>query len=62
MLVGQLEHGFIGGILWKGRAQERDFVFELFEQVAQVLGYIMVKKELHSRAICRATSRSISPR
>ena len=39
-------------------------VAELFEQVAQILGHIVIEKELHSdeRAICRATSKSIAPR
>jgi hypothetical protein len=39
-------------------------VAELFEQIAQIIGHIVIEKELHSdaRAICRATSKSISPR
>ena len=63
-LVGEPEHGFVGDVLRKGLAQENDIVAELFEQVAQILGHVMIEQELHSeaRAICRATSKSISPR
>ena len=60
----KLQDRFIGGILRKGFTQKRHAVTELFEQVAQVFGHIVVKQELHSDAdaICRATSKSISPR
>ena len=39
-------------------------VAELLEQVAQAVGHVVVKQELHSEAgaICLATSKSISPR
>ena len=64
MLMGKLENRFIGGIYWKGFTQERHLVTELFEQVAEVVGHVVVKQESHSDAcaICRATSKSISPR
>ncbi len=49
----------------RARTQERDFVVEFFEQVAQVVGHVVVEQKLHSEAgaaICLATSKSISPR
>jgi hypothetical protein len=63
-VAGELEDGFVGGIAGKRFAQERDIVTELFEQVAQPVGHIVVEQELHSeaRAVCLATSKSISPR
>lgn len=63
-LVGKLEDSFVGGVFRKGFTQDDDIVAELFEQVAQILGYIVIEKELHSnaRAICLVTSRSIPPR
>ena len=63
-LVAKLENGVVGGIARKGFAQERDLVAELFEHLAQVVGDVMIEQEIHSEdgAICRATSRSISPR
>ena len=44
--------------------QQRDVVAEVLQQIAQVVGDVMIKQELHSEAeaICLATSRSISPR
>ena len=64
MLVGKLEDGLVGGIAGKGLAQERDIVAKLLEQVAQVVGNVVVEQKLHSEAsdICLATSKSISPR
>ena len=64
MIVGKLKDGLVGGIAWQGFTQERNIVTELFEQVAQVVGYVVVEQELHSEAgaICLATSKSISPR
>ena len=62
--MGKLEDGFVGGIAGKGFTQERNIVAELLEQVAQIVGYVVVEQELHSEAnaICLATSKSISPR
>jgi hypothetical protein len=39
-------------------------VIEFSEQVTEILGHILIEQESHgcSCAICRATSRSISPR
>jgi hypothetical protein len=39
-------------------------VAELLQKVAQVVGDVVIRQEFHSEAaaICRATSRSISPR
>src|SRR5207302_9877540 len=64
MIVGKLKDGLVGGIAWKGFTQERDIVTELFEQVAQAVGHVLIEHELHSEAsaICLATSKSISPR
>ena len=45
-LVGKLENGFVGGIAGKGFTQERDFVVEFFEQVAQVVGHVVVEQSL----------------
>jgi hypothetical protein len=63
-LVGKPENGLIRRIARKCLTQQRDFVAELLQQIAQVVGDIMVQQELHSDAdaICRATSKSISPR
>ena len=63
-IVGKQEDGFVGGIAGKGFTQQRDMVAELLEQVAQVIGHVVVEQELHSEAsvICLATSKSISPR
>jgi hypothetical protein len=38
-------------------------VTEFLQQIAQTVGYVVVQQELHSKAgaICRATSKSISP-
>ena len=53
--MGKLEYVFVGGISWKGFSQEDDLVAELFEQMAQSLGHVVIEQELHSdvRAICR---------
>ncbi len=63
-IVSKLEDGFVGGIAGQGLTQESDIVAELIEQVAQVVGDVVVEQELHSEAsaICLATSKSISPR
>jgi hypothetical protein len=58
------ENFLVGGITWKGFSQQRDIVAELFQQIAQVVGYVTIQQEPHSEAgaICLATSKSISPR
>jgi hypothetical protein len=63
-LVSKAEHGLIGGILRKRFAQQHDFVAELFQQVTQVVGDVMIEQKLHDEGadICLATSKSISPR
>ena len=58
--VCEPENGFVGGIARTGFAQQRDIVAELLEQIAQVVGDVMIKQE--ADAICLATSKSISPR
>ena len=62
--MSKLENILIGGIARKGLAQQLHFVAELFQQIAQVVGDVMIKQELHyeAGAICLATSKSISPR
>jgi hypothetical protein len=40
--------GLIGRISREGFAQQRHIVSELFMEIAQVLGHIMVEEELHS--------------
>ena len=42
-IVGKLEDGFVGGIAGKGFTQERDLVVEFLEQVAQVVGHVVVE-------------------
>jgi len=63
-LVGESENGFVRGIARKGFAQQYDIMAEFLQQIAQVVGDIMIEQKLHSKAgaICRATSKSISPR
>ncbi len=63
-LVRKLKDGFVGRVCREGFTQERHIVTELLEQIAQILGHVMIEQELHSEAcaICRATSKSISPR
>jgi hypothetical protein len=61
MLMCKLEDDFIGRVWRENLTQGRHAVAELVEQIAQILGHIMVEQEFHSMAgaICRATSRSI---
>ena len=63
MFVSELEHRWVGGVLRKNLAQARNLVVELLQQVAQVVWDVLVEQESHGSccAICRATSRSISP-
>ena len=63
-IMGKPKDGLVGGIIRKGFAQQHDFVAELFQQIAQVVGDIMIEQELHckARAICLTMSKSISPR
>jgi hypothetical protein len=62
--MGKLENCFVGGIARKGFTQESDVVTELLQQIAQVVGDVLIEQELYSEAgaICLATRRSISPR
>jgi len=48
MLVCKLEDDFIGGILRKNIAQECHVVAELFEQIAQIFGHVVIEQEFHS--------------
>jgi hypothetical protein len=41
--VGKLEDSFVGGIAWKGFTQELDLVIEFHQQVAQVVGHVVVE-------------------
>ena len=63
-LMGKTENCLVGRIARKGPAQQGDIVAELLQQIAQVVGDIMIEQELQSEAgaICLTTSRSISPR
>ena len=63
-IMGELENSLVGGIARKDLTQQHDLVAELFQQVAQVVGDVMIEQELHyeAGAICLATSKSISPR
>jgi len=62
--MGKLENCLVGGIARRGFTQQRDAVPEMLQQIAQVVGDVMIEQKFHSEAgaICRATSRSISPR
>ena len=62
--MGKPENCLVVRIARKGFTQQRDVVTELLQEIAQVVGDIMIEQELHSEggAICLATSRSISPR
>ena len=63
-LVCKPENGLVGGIARKGFAQQPDIVTEFPQQIAQVVGDVMIEQEFHCKAgaICLATSKSISPR
>ncbi len=63
-IMGKPENSLVGSIARKGLTQQHDLVSEFFEQIAQVIGNIMIEQELHyeAEAICLATSKSISPR
>jgi len=61
IIVGRIK---VGRINWKDIAQNRDAIAELREQVAQIVGKVMVEQEVQVQAgaIYWATSKSISPR
>ena len=63
-LMGKPENCLVGRIAREGLAKQGDMITELLQQIAQVVGDVMIEQELHSEAgaICLATSRSISPR
>ena len=63
IFMGELENGTDSSGESRGRTL-RNSVTEMPEQVAHVIGHIVVKQKLHTEAgdICRATNRSISPR
>jgi hypothetical protein len=42
-LMGKLEDGFVGGVAGKGLTQERHIVVEFLEQVAQIVGHVVVE-------------------
>lgn len=62
--MGEPENSLVGGIARKSLTQQHHLVPEFFQQIAQVVGDVMIEQELHYKAgaICRATSKSISPR
>ena len=62
--VGKAKNGLIGRIAREGLTQECDIVAQLRQQIAQVVGDVVIEQELHSGAgaNCLATSKSISPR
>ncbi len=49
-LARKLENIVVGGIARKGLTQQYDVVTELVEQIAQIIGYVMIERELHSEA------------
>jgi hypothetical protein len=61
-----LKHQRVSGLRTEHVANASNLVAELAKQVGQILRNILVEEERHDRsgaaAICRATSRSISPR
>ena len=63
-LTCKSENCLIGRVARKGLAKQGDIMAELLQQIAQVVGDVMIEQKLHSEAgaICLATSRSISPR
>ena len=46
--MGKLENCLVGRIARKCLTQERDVVTELLQEITQVVGYVMIKQELHS--------------
>lgn len=63
VVASELEDRGIGSIRPKNLAESRHLMAELLEQVVQVIRHVVVQHELQRppSAICRATSRSISP-
>jgi hypothetical protein len=63
VVASKLQDCVVGSLSGENVAQQRDLVPKAFEQIAQVFGDVVVKQKLHSgaRAICAATSKSISP-
>jgi len=63
-LANKLEDRFVRGVERKGLTEQCHVVTELLQQIAEVVGNLMIQQKLHSEAgaIFRATSRSISPR
>ena len=65
-IVSKLKNSQISGLSCEDVTQAQDFVVEFSEQVSQIVGYVLIEQELHcdseASVICRATSRSISPR
>jgi len=63
VVASELEDSGIGGVRRKDLTKQQDLVAEFLEQIAQVIRHILVQDELQCwpSAICRATSRSISP-
>lgn len=61
-----LKHRRVCGLRAEHVADTQYPVVEFSKQVGQILGYVLVEKKRHDGsadvAICRATSRSISPR
>jgi hypothetical protein len=48
--IANLEDIFVGGIAGEGLTQQRDIVPELLEQIAQIVGHILVEQEFQSEA------------
>jgi len=63
VVASELEDSGIGGVRRKNLTKQQDLVAEFLEQITQVIRDIVVQYELQgwASAICRATSRSISP-
>ena len=63
-LMDKPEHFPVGRIVRKYLPQQGDVMTEFLQQLAQIVGDVVIEQELHSeaRAVCLATSKSISPR
>ncbi|MGD1073342.1 MAG: PIN domain-containing protein, partial [Bryobacteraceae bacterium] len=57
-LKGKPENCLVGRIARKGPAQQRDIVAELLQQIAQVVGDVMIEQELHPKPGPSASQRA----
>jgi hypothetical protein len=66
MFMRKFEDGLVSRFGRKDVTQANDLMLEFSKQVCEILGNVVIEQKSHRRSsasdICRATSRSISPR